>query len=213
MKAVPHKIPVWIKQLYPNRLWKITQENTNTKCIYLTFDDGPIPKVTPWVLDVLEEYEAKATFFWIGDNVQKHPIIAKQVIDNGHQIGNHTYHHTNGWHTHINTYLDEVDLADKTIKQYGVSTDLFRPPYGRLRTHQAKQLHQLNYKIVMWDVLSKDYIKSKNPQRLLKKTIQATESGSIVVFHDSIKAFANLQQILPEYLKHFKQQGFVFKKL
>lgn len=212
MQVIPHKIPEWLKQLYPNRIWNKTVADEK-KIIYLTFDDGPVQEVTPWVLDVLAQYEAKATFFWIGDNLQKYPQVAHRVIKEGHRIGNHTFHHVNGWKVNDEEYAKEVLLTEEMLKKQQLQTDLFRPPYGRISSKQAKLLLQNNYKIIMWDVLSKDFVTTNNVDALLQKTIKATQNGSIVVFHDSLKAYKNLKYILPKYLHYFKKSGYHFDTL
>lgn len=212
MYVVPHKTPTWLKLLYPKRIWNKKPLDKDPS-IYLTFDDGPIPEVTPWVLSVLEEYQAKATFFWIGENVQKHPEIAEQVIKKGHQIGNHTYHHINGWKAKEDEYYNEVKQTEEEFAKHKHKTKLFRPPYGRISSKQAKILFQKDYKIIMWDVLSKDFVATLNAEMLLQKSIRATQDGSIIVFHDSIKASKNLSYVLPKYLAYFTALGYTFKNI
>lgn len=213
MDIIPHKTPFWLKQMYPKRIWDGVSANEGNKVIYLTFDDGPIPIVTPWVLEVLNEFSAKASFFCIGENLKKHREIAQQIVAGGHALGNHTLHHVNGWETPFKTYGKEVDETTNLFKKQNLKTDLFRPPYGRMTSKQAEYVLNKNYKIIMWDVLTKDYNTKLNPKILLQKSIEATVNGSIVVFHDSEKAFANLKFILPRYLKHFADLGYQFKAL
>ncbi len=179
------------------------------KVLYLTFDDGPIPEVTEFVLDSLEKYKAKATFFCIGDNIGKHPLIFKKVVDGGHSIGNHTFNHLNGWKTSTDDYLENIKRCDQ---QLPLQTDLFRPPYGRITKSQAKALLPAR-KIVMWDVLSGDFSLNISPVKCLSKTIQYSRPGSILLFHDSIKAKKNMEYTLPRVLDHFGNMGYEFRKL
>lgn len=203
------KTPWWLKRIFPKRIWHI---NTVEKNIYLTFDDGPHPIATPFVLDILKEHHAKATFFCIGKNVIEFPEIYKRIIDEGHSVGNHTQHHLNGWKTDTETYLADIAEAGKYI-----DSNLFRPPYGRMRSNQAKQIPKFlgnkQSKIVMWDVLSGDFDKSISKENCLKNVINKAKAGSIIVFHDSEKAFSNLQYALPQVLREFSSQKFVFKPL
>ena len=198
------KTPTIIQNLFPNFIWKMP---ANEKVIYLTFDDGPIPEVTPWVLEQLAEYEAKATFFCVGDNIAKHPKEFSQVIHAGHTVGNHTYHHLNGWTTDNLPYFHNVRHCARLVK-----SDLFRPPYGRLKPKQAMFL-QRHYRIIMWDVLSGDFDQNLSPEACLQNVVRKTKAGSIVVFHDSQKAKKNLQYVLPRMLEHFSNLGYKFKQL
>ncbi|MCE7993103.1 MAG: polysaccharide deacetylase family protein [Roseivirga sp.] len=202
-----HKTPSFLFKLYPSLIWR---KPTKEKVIYLTFDDGPIPNLTPWVLDVLREFNAKATFFCVGENVQKHPEIFQQIIEEGHAVGNHTFNHLNGWKTPDIDYLRNTLRADEEIRKY-TKTDLFRPPYGRIGRQQMKQLG--HKRMIMWDVLSGDFSAKLNPERVLSKSIRYTSSGSIVVFHDNLKATQNLKYALPAYLAHFIELGYSFKAL
>lgn len=203
------KTPWWLKKIYPNRLWSMP---VSDKTIYLTFDDGPHPVATPFVLDELKKYNAKATFFCIGKNVIEFPDLYKRIINEGHSIGNHTQHHLNGWKTETNKYLNDVKSASVHIK-----TSLFRPPYGRLRSAQAKRItNAMNNKaakVVMWDVLSGDYDEKLSKEKCLENVLDKTRNGSIIVFHDSAKAFPRLEFVLPLFLSDFTQKGFNFKAL
>lgn len=182
---------------------------SHEKAIYLTFDDGPIPEVTEFVLETLKKYQAKATFFCIGDNVRKHPAIFNKIIEQGHSIGNHTFNHLNGWKTADEEYFANVAKCDQ---QLPIQTDLFRPPYGRIKKSQAREL-SFTKKIVMWDVLSGDFSPNISPERCLTMTLKHTNSGSILLFHDSIKASVNMQHTLPRVLEHFRNLGYEFKNL
>jgi peptidoglycan-N-acetylglucosamine deacetylase len=204
-----HKTNFLMRALYPDFIWR---KSLLEKKIYLTFDDGPIPEITEFVLETLAKYQAKATFFCIGDNIRKHPLIFQKLINEGHAIGNHTFNHLKGWATDDVTYLENVVLCSKEIEKENHQTQLFRPPYGRIKRSQAKSL-LLDYEIVMWDVLSGDFSQKLSPEIVLEKTIQHTKAGSIVLFHDSIKAYKNMSYSLPRFLEYFSEKGFQFAKL
>ncbi len=190
--------------IYPRFLWRMP---ATEKCIYLTFDDGPIPGVTPWVLEQLTKFNAKATFFCVGENVRKYPETFEQVTRAGHSIGNHTYNHLNGWETPTEDYLDNVRRSGELYP-----TRLFRPPYGRIKKKQADRV-LLHHRIIMWSVLTRDYAQKLSPEKCLKNAVKNTCNGSVVVFHDSLKARKNLEYVLPRYLEHFSLQGYRFDKL
>lgn len=193
-----------LRKLYPKAVWKI---DTSEKIIYLTFDDGPIPGLTEWILEELKKYNAKATFFCVGDNILKNPSIFKRIKEEKHAVGNHTMHHLKGFKTNLKAYLEEVEDCNHLI-----SNKLFRPPYGQLTPFQYRDLHGKGYKIILWDVISYDYEKI-NPAICLKNVIKNTKEGSIVLFHDNIKAEKNLRYTLPLFLKHFANLHFQFKAL
>ncbi len=232
----------WIvKKIFSKYVWDITDDS---KKVYLTFDDGPTPDVTEWVLLNLEKYNAKATFFCIGHNIEKHPDIFIQLVGQGHSIGNHTYNHVNGWKTSTNAYLDNVlrcELAineafkiqngeienenqqsaisnqlsaissrkSKIKNQQSAITNLFRPPYGKIKKSQAEALRKKGYKIIMWDVLSADFDTSISKEKCLENVLKNVQSGSIIIFHDSQKAFPNLEYALPKTLQYLQEKGFV----
>lgn len=198
------KTPSFIQNLFPNFTWRIP---TAEKVIYLTFDDGPIPVVTPWVMEELAVYDAKATFFCVGDNVKKHPAIFQQLLDAGHAVGNHTFNHLNGWATEKLTYFHNIRHCANLVK-----SNLFRPPYGRLRPSQAQFL-QRHYRIVMWDVLSGDFDPTISPEQCYQNVVNKARPGSIVVMHDSLKAEENLRYVLPKVLKYFHEAGYRFEAL
>ncbi len=203
-----HKTNFLLKALFPkNALYRIPLEK---KTIYLTFDDGPIPEITEWVLDILEQKKINATFFCIGENIKKHPKIFERILNLNHIVGNHTFNHLKGWSTNAEVYKGNTLLCQNYLPP---ATYLFRPPYGRITGKQAKLLQEKKYKIVMWDVLSGDFEKSVSPQTCLQKCIKYTENGSIVVFHDSIKASKNLKYTLPKYIDFCLNEGFEFKTL
>ncbi len=198
-------VPAIIKRFYSNYVWN---KSVSKKTLYLTFDDGPIPEVTPWVLKTLKEYQAEATFFCIGENAEKHPELFKQLLASGHAIGNHTHKHLNGWKSNTKTYLENTEQANTIIQ-----SKLFRPPYGKIRAKQAKYLLQKGYKIMMWSVLSRDYDASISQERCLNNVLYYAKPGSIVVFHDSLKAEKNLRYVLPKVLEFYSKKGYLFKKL
>lgn len=204
----------WVQQLLPQYTWKITTEEPK---IYLTFDDGPIPEVTEYVLDLLQQYKARATFFCVGDNVRKYPEIYQRLITQGHRVGNHTFHHLNGWKTNDTKYLENIAQCREIMSDnYPENTRppqlLFRPPYGKIRKSQMKRL-SIDYQVIMWDVLTYDFDAELSAERCLEKAIEYTVPGSIVVFHDSIKSIDKLREVLPKYMEHFAKEGFVFDSI
>jgi len=213
MKPYFVKTPSLIQKMFFNYCWKI---NTNKKEIYLTFDDGPIPKITPWVLTVLEKYNAKATFFCVGENIKKHPEIFQNIVKKRHSIGNHTYNHLQGWKTNTKKYVNNVEKTNEIIKskiKNPSNSKLFRPPHGKLKPSQTKFLLQNEYKIIMWDVLSADFDSTITGKKCVKNVINTASEGSIIVFHDSEKAFPNLKYALPKVLEYFAKKGYCFKAL
>lgn len=198
------KTPQFIQNLFPNFTWRIP---TSEHVLYLTFDDGPVPEVTPWVLRQLEKFDAKATFFCVGDNIRKHLDVFKNILDTGHSVGNHTFHHLNGWSTDNIPYFHNVRHCASMIPSV-----LFRPPYGRLRPKQAQFL-QRHYRIVMWDILSGDFDPKISKEQCLSNVLDYAESGSIVVFHDSLKAKDKLEYALPRVLQYFSEKSFRFERL
>lgn len=205
------RTPSILPFLFPTLTWRV---KTSEKELFLTFDDGPISGPTEFVLEELEKFNAKATFFCIGDNICKHPEIFQRIVAEGHEIGNHTFHHLKGWGTSTEKYVDNVKLCQDQISSFQppASKKLFRPPYGRIRGKQIDHLKD-QYKIIMWDVLTSDYAQSQSPEKCLRGSIRATRPGSIVVFHDSLKAEKNIRYVLPRYLQHFSGLGFTFKIL
>lgn len=200
-----HYSPFWLKSYFSDYVWHIP---TSEKVIYLTFDDGPIPNVTEFVLETLEKYCAKATFFCIGNNIIKNPNIFEKLVSMGHSVGNHTFNHLNGWENTNEYYIGNIAQCDESLN---IETQLFRPPYGRIKGSQARELKHKN--IIMWDVLSGDFSPKVSPERCLKKTIRYSKPGSIVLFHDSIKASKNMQFTLPRYLEHFQNLGYRFESI
>lgn len=199
-----YKIPYILQLFYPNYTWKV---NTQEKVVYFTFDDGPHPIITPWVLSELAKYNAKATFFMVGANIEKYPETFEKVIQSGNAIGNHTFNHLNGWKTKDENYFDNINKCKEFIE-----SNLFRPPYGRIKSKQAK--HILNeYKVIMWDRLSRDYDINLNIDESLKAMKKLPSNGSIFVFHESEKAFKNLKILLPELLNFYSLNGYQFEKL
>ena len=223
------KYPSILRKLYPNRITQIQDK----KSIYLTLDDGPIPEITPWVLEQLKQYNAKATFFCIGDNIRKNPEIFQQLLKEEHSIGNHTFNHLNGWKSKTEVYVENVIKTEEILlenrrqkreyreekgennnpKPATSAQKLFRPPYGKIKNSQAKELVKLNYKIVMWDVLSGDFENRISKEKCFKNVINNASGGSTIVFHDSQKAFKNLEYTLPKVLEYYAEKGFSFKAL
>lgn len=221
MNLIPVRTLKPAKSLFPDLVWDLPSKE---KVIYLTFDDGPTPIITDWTLDVLKQYNAKATFFCIGKNVEAHPDIFNKIIADGHSIGNHTYNHIKGWTTSTENYILNIEKAQKVqsaecrvqsnienSKLLTHNSKLFRPPYGQIKPKQAKTLIQLGYKIIMWMVAAIDWDASVSKEKCLDNVVNNTISGDIVVFHDSIKAANNMQYALPKVLEYFSEKGFKFK--
>lgn len=200
-----HTLPSFLPLMIPSLTWKV---QTHDKVVYLTFDDGPHPEITHWVLQTLEEYNAKATFFCVGENVTRFPGTYHSILSHGHATGNHTYNHLKGWITPNQQYYENVSRCATLVK-----SKLFRPPYGRISPLQIRELKKQGYKIIMWDILTGDYDPKIDIQKALETTVNAVQCGSIIVFHDSEKAKKQLQQLLPEVLKQLSERGFTFKQL
>lgn len=197
------KTPFLFKRILPKAIWDLY---TTDPILYLTFDDGPVPETTPWVLSTLKEYNAKATFFCVGENVRKHSALFHELVNGGHSIGNHTFNHLNGWKTSTDKYLENVRQCRE------ITFPLFRPPYGRLKLSQYQRLLP-EFTIVMWDVLSGDFDEKLNGEDCFKNVKNNAQKGSVIVFHDSIKAFPRLKTALPKVLKHFSKKGFRFEAI
>lgn len=193
----------WLRWLTPNAVWRMDHTE---KAVYLTFDDGPIPQATPFILDTLEKYGAKATFFMVGDNVRKYPELFERVIKAGHQIGNHTFNHWSGYKHRLHHYTDNIEQANKLINSH-----LFRPPYGWLTVEQQIWVATHGYKIVMWDLVTRDYSKRTNAADILMNVKKYVRNGSIITFHDSKRSIEKLRAVLPECLEWLQSKGYVFK--
>ncbi|MGL2965692.1 polysaccharide deacetylase family protein [Flavobacterium sp. XGLA_31] len=201
----------WVKAIFPNYVWDIPNEERQ---VFLTFDDGPTPEITEWVLDQLQQYNAKATFFCIGNNMEKHPEIFKKTIEAGHAVGNHTFHHLKGWKTAKATYIEDVARCDSQFTQHLLpAVKLFRPPYGKIKPSQSRFLRRMGYHIIMWDIISMDFDQTITPEKCLENVLKNVTPGSIVVFHDSVKAERNLRYALPKTLAFLKEKGFVCEKM
>ena len=200
-----------IKRLFSTYIWDMpNQQNT----IYLTFDDGPTPEITPWVLDLLKKHQIKATFFCIGHNIEKHPEIFNRIVLEGHLIGNHTFNHLNGWKSSYGDYIANVALCEDIITvNTKTKPTLFRPPYGKVKPSQAKELRKSGYKIVMWDILTVDYDINTSKEKCYKNATEKVASGSVIVFHDSVKAFKNLEYALPRTIRTLLDKGFKFDSI
>ena len=195
------KPPYLIRKFFPQLLWEV---QTTKKEIFLTFDDGPHPEITPLILDLLDEYKAKATFFCVGENVKKYPETYALIPERGHYTGNHSFNHLNGWKTNNSAYFENIEKASSLI-----ASSLFRPPYGRITPSQISALKS-QYKIVMWTVATYDFSKKVSPEQCRENAIQKSKAGSIVVFHDSEKARDNILFALPAFLEHYQNKGFTF---
>ena len=181
---------------------------------FSSFDDGPTPEITEWVLGELRNYNAKATFFCIGDNIRKYPAIFQKVLAENHSIGNHTFNHLKGWKTPTEDYIENAKLCQSEIEnQKSEIRNLFRPPYGKIKSSQAKILRKMGYKIIMWDVISFDFDQTISREKCLENVLKNVESGSIIVFHDSKKAWKNLEYVLPKTLKFLNEKGFTCEKI
>jgi peptidoglycan/xylan/chitin deacetylase (PgdA/CDA1 family) len=206
------KTPKIIKRIFFNQIWNLP---ITDKTVYLTFDDGPTPEITEKVLEILDKHQIKATFFCIGDNVRKHPGIVQKIISKQHSVGNHTYSHLKGWKTPTKNYISNTQACEiklnSLFKIY--NSKLFRPPYGKITPWQSYKLRKLGYKIIMWDVLSKDYDATLSPEACYENVVNNVTSGSIIVFHDSIKAQNNVLNSLDKTISTLKSKGFNFEKI
>lgn len=210
MKSLWVKTNWLIKTVFSNYVWQIPNDE---KIVYLTFDDGPTPEITDWVLNQLDQYHAKATFFCIGNNIEKHSSILEKIIQNEHAVGNHTFNHVNGWHTEDDIYFKEVENCEQVLQKHIQTNWLFRPPYGKIKPSQSRFLRKKGYKIIMWDVLSLDFDNSMSKEKCLQNVLRNVESGSIIVFHDSKKAFPNLKYSLPKVLDFLTKNGYQLKEI
>jgi peptidoglycan/xylan/chitin deacetylase (PgdA/CDA1 family) len=202
------KTPWLVKQVFHTYTWNLTRAE---HAVYLTFDDGPHPAITPWVLNELKTYGAQATFFCVGENVVQHPDVYRRILAEGHTVGNHTQHHPNGWDTPTEAYIADVEQASRHIQ-----SALFRPPYGRIKKAQAKGVRALlgsRTKIIMWDVLSCDFDTSFSKEQCLENVLQNVQPGSIIVFHDSEKAAPNLMYALPTVLRQLAAENYAFRPI
>jgi peptidoglycan/xylan/chitin deacetylase (PgdA/CDA1 family) len=202
---IPASVPWLVKKVFSGRVWQVPEKE---KVIYLTFDDGPHERITPKVLALLSKYDARATFFCIGDRVKKYPEIFSMIKNQGHIVGNHTYHHVNGWKSGVDDYVDDVLKADALI-----GSTLFRPPYGRLTRSQFQRLRQLGYQTVMWSILSGDYDSRLSARQCARRVKEGIMPGAIILFHDSEKAEKNMFFGLESLLEFGTENGFSFKSL
>ena len=196
--------PFLYRVFFPGANWRF---NTKEKVVYITFDDGPIPEITPWVLDLLDKYQIKAMFFCVADNVRKYPEIYQMIQERGHKVGNHTYRHLQGWLTRTKTYMQDVSEAEKWI-----DTQYFRPPHGHLRIPQFFRLRK-KFKVIMWDVVTRDYSRLQSAEMVLYNVKKYTRKGSIIVFHDSLKAEVKMKYVLPKAIEWLLEQGYRFEEI
>ena len=231
------KTPKIIQSIFSDFTWRITKSINQSKEIYLTFDDGPIPEITDWVLKTLDDFDVKATFFCVGDNIKKYPEVFQNILNKNHSVGNHTFNHLNGWKINTSRYIENVIQSEeifrstveninteerrkkkeergyRSAKGQQQTTKFFRPPYGKIRSSQRKALQKKGYQIIMWDVLSGDFDPGLSKEKCLQNVVESVENGSIIVFHDSIKAFEKLQYALPKTLNFLIENEYTFKKL
>ena len=204
-----YQIPNWLHSLYAGATWR------KDDAVYLTFDDGPIPEITPHILAILKEKQVKATFFVVGDNVRKYPSLLKQIVADGHRVGNHTFHHLPGLKTSLAEYMQDVSACDALLRTYleEEAHPLLRPPYGRIRPSQFRELRNVGYEIVLWDVLTHDYNSRYSADKLLQIVQRYTRQGSIVVFHDSLKSGERMLEVLPKVIDWWRANGYELKTL
>ena len=201
------------QRLYPYGIFRVGTD------VYLTFDDGPIPEVTPQVLAILAQYKVKATFFMVGENIDKHPEVFEQVIKAGHSIGNHTYNHLKGWHYSLKEYMANVTKWEEAVMRHMPNGHLapvlnrFRPPYGKATWLQRRMLHLMGYRLIYWDILTRDYDKNVTPEQMLANIKQNTRPGSIINFHDSLKSNERMLTVLPQAIEWLQAQGYTLKAL
>ena len=195
-----YQFPTWLQRLYRGVVWRM---DPSSKVVYLTFDDGPIPECTPQVLDILAQYGVKATFFMVGENVERYPELLARVREEGHAVGNHTYHHLKGFKTCTHTYLQDVQQANVILQ-----THLFRPPHGRMKYSQKKALHETGQTIYLWDVLTHDYNPCYSVEKMLSVVKRYTRNGSIIVMHDSLKSKDRMLQLLPLMIQWLHAEGY-----
>ena len=206
MNLYLHRIPQFFHWIYPNIIWRIP---SSSKTIYLTFDDGPSPYITHFVLKELSKHQAKATFFCLGKNIEQHPETFKNIVEQNHTIGNHSYSHLNGWTSDKQTYSEDINKCEKLISP---SKKLFRPPYGRIKKNQINLLKS-DYKIILWNYMVGDFDKRLSKEKCWERAKSNIKNGDIVVFHDNEKSFETLQYVLPRVLNHFTDKGYIFKSL
>jgi len=204
--GIKYQLPAWLQRIYPGAIWR---GDTTRKVVYLTFDDGPIPSVTPALLDILEKEKVHATFFMVADNVTKYPQIYHRVVANGHKVGNHTYHHIKGTKYKLADYIADVKKADVILG----GTKLFRPPYGRILPKQIFALRSMGYKIILWDVLTHDYDKNYSADEMAKIVKRYARNGSIIAFHDSLKSNERMLATVPRVIQELRNEGYTFETL
>lgn len=214
-----YQFPDWAQRFYPHAVWR-GDKGGDTPTVYLTFDDGPVPEATPQVLDILDTYGVKATFFWVGENLIKYPHLAQEVVSRGHRVGNHTYNHLSGWSVSADEYKVNVQKADAIMHEVipSLADDkqaqrLFRPPYGKMRREVYKWLQREGYTIVLWDIVTHDYNRRYTPQEIEKITLRYVRDGSILLLHDSIKASKNTLTVLPTLIHRLQVEGYEFRTL
>lgn len=211
-----HRTPWLVKRMFPQYLWSLPGKDRK---LYLTFDDGPVPGVTDFVLKTLSRQQVPATFFCVGDNIRKYPEVFREVLNNGHQVGNHTFSHLDGWRTDDTAYRENINRCQDLISKhtgraedYQAAKALFRPPYGKISREQGRGL-KATHRIVMWDVLAGDFDRNLHPRQCLQRTVASIRPGSIVLFHDSLKAERTMRYVLPRFIEKAKDLGYSFERL
>ncbi|MFN8415400.1 MAG: polysaccharide deacetylase family protein [Cytophagaceae bacterium] len=208
-----------LKFFYPGLEWRL--EHPDQKVLYLTFDDGPVPQATPWVLDTLDEYGIKATFFCVGGNLEKYPELYKDILKRGHRTANHTYNHLNGWNHSDDYYFANIMACESIMEKLEEEVEipqewrerrLFRPPYGKIKRIQSDYLQEI-YRVVMWDVITGDFDLQRGKEKCLKTALEARRNGSIIIFHDSVKSIANVKYALPKFIEDSLEKGYTFETL
>lgn len=214
LPSIWFQIPSWIQRLVHGVVWRGDKKE---RCVYLTFDDGPVPEVTPQVLDILDQYDVKATFFWVGENVYRYPELAKEVCQRGHTIANHTFNHLPGLRTNYKIWRMNCQLCDEVIeKTLGAQWEnkhLFRPPHGRMTKREKHWIRRNGYRIVLWDVITHDYNSYYTPEDIVRIVKKFSRNGSIILFHDSVKASGNTLVALPQAIQWLQEQGYCFRTL
>ena len=195
---------------FPHAIWR---GESDERCVYLTFDDGPIPEITPWLLDTLDQYDVKATFFMVGDNANRHPELVAEVVRRGHEVGNHTFHHLRGKKTSIGNYLDDINDCEEVQKKQGAHSHLFRPPHGIIPKQHIREVEKKGFQIVQWDIVTRDYNRHNTPEHILWLVKRYVRPGSIITFHDSLRSEERLRIALPAVIEYLQEQGYTFRTL
>jgi len=208
-----YRLPWWLRLFYKDAVWR---KDSSARCVYLTFDDGPVPEVTPQLLDLLDRYHVKATFFWVGENVERNPELAREVVRRGHAVGNHTYNHLRGWRTCLRPYTENILRAERAMEEalggMPSGSKLFRPPYGRAGLLKHGWLRRHGYEVVLWDIITHDYNPRYTPEEIERAVLRYVRDGSVILFHDSLKASRNMLSSLPHVIERLLASGYEFRR-